>query len=396
VNQPSTVIAYVNAAHFIDHYAMLVFPAALIVMGPALGMTYGELLPYGTPGFIAFGAGSLLTGWLGDVWSRRHMMVAFFIGIGLALMATGFAQTPLQIGVCVFVIGLFAAIYHPVGTAMIVAYAPKLGREIGINGVFGNVGVASSALVTGVLGQFFGWRAAFMAPGAFAIVIGILFALNVVHEDRRAHKAATAPARIAPQDVWRVIVALVLTVIASSTSFNTVTVALPKLFAERLSDITASPALLGLIAACVYLFGAASQFTVGTMIDRHGLRAVFLPLCFLSMPVLYLVSIASGPALLPAAVVLIIAIFGQVTINDAMVGKYTSDRWRSTAYAIRYFIGFTAAGASVAMIAAVHDNGGFALTFQILAGLSVLVIAGGLIFPAEHLPEPAAVPQPGE
>ena len=56
MNKPETVINYVNAAHFIDHYAMLVFPAALIVMGPALGYGYGELLPYGTPGFIAFGA----------------------------------------------------------------------------------------------------------------------------------------------------------------------------------------------------------------------------------------------------------------------------------------------------------------------------------------------------
>ncbi len=390
MNKPETVINYVNAAHFIDHYAMLVFPAALIVMGPALGYGYGELLPYGTPGFIAFGAGSLVTGWLGDVWSRRHMMVLFFIGIGLAMIATGFAQTPLQIGLGVFVIGMFAAIYHPVGTAMIVAYAPKLGREIGINGVFGNIGVASSALVTGALSQFFGWRAAFVAPGLIAIIAGVLFAMNVVHEDRKGHKAGTAPVRIAREDMWKVIAALVLTVIASSTSFNTVTVALPKLFAERLADLTASPALLGLIAACVYLFGAASQYTVGTLIDRHGLKAVFLPLCFLSMPVLYLAAITSGPALLPISVVLIIAIFGQVTINDAMVGKYTTDKWRSTAYSVRYFIGFTAAGASVAMIAAMHESGGFALTFKVLAALSILVIAGGLIFPAEKSEAPAA------
>ncbi|MBX7200561.1 MAG: MFS transporter [Rhodospirillaceae bacterium] len=390
MNRPDTVIKYVNAAHFIDHYAMLVFPAALIVMGPELGYSYGKLLPYGTPGFIAFGAGSLVTGWLGDVWSRRHMMLVFFIGIGLAMIATGFAQTPLQIGLGVFVIGAFAAIYHPVGTAMIVAYAPKLGREIGINGVFGNIGVASSALATGALSQFFGWRAAFMVPGAIAIVAGILFALNVAHEDRKAAKAGATPVRIARGDMWKVILALVLTVIASSTSFNTVTVALPKLFAERLADLTVSPAVLGVIMAGVYLFGAASQYTIGSLIDRHGLKAVFLPLCFLSMPALYLAAIASGPALLPVSVVLIIAIFGQVTINDAMVGKYTTDKWRSTAYSLRYFIGFTAAGTSVALIAAMHESGGFALTFKVLAILSILVIAGGLIFPSEKTEAAAA------
>ena len=91
MNSPSRVIGFVNAAHFIDHYSMLIFAAAVIVMGPALGMSYSELLPYATPGFIAFGAGSLLTGWLGDRWSRRHMMVIFFAGIGVSMISVGFA-----------------------------------------------------------------------------------------------------------------------------------------------------------------------------------------------------------------------------------------------------------------------------------------------------------------
>src|SRR4051812_16527860 len=132
MNNPHTVIGFVNAGHFIDHYAMLVFAAALVVIGPAFAMGYSELLPYAMPGFVAFGAGSLLTGWLGDRWSRRHMMVIFFLGIGTALMATGSVQTPMQLGAALLAIGLFAAIYHPVGTAMLVAHADRLGREIGI------------------------------------------------------------------------------------------------------------------------------------------------------------------------------------------------------------------------------------------------------------------------
>src|SRR6202044_2476469 len=107
MNQPKTVIGFINAGHFIDHYAMLVFAAAVIVMGPALGIAYSELLPYATPGFVAFGAGSLVTGWLGDRWSRRHMMVVFFLGIGLATVSVGLAQTPWQLGAALFAIGLF-------------------------------------------------------------------------------------------------------------------------------------------------------------------------------------------------------------------------------------------------------------------------------------------------
>src|SRR6202790_5003500 len=141
MNHPARVIGFVNAAHFIDHYSMLIFAAAVIVMGPALGMSYSELLPYATPGFIAFGAGSLLTGWLGDRWSRRHMMVIFFVGIRASMIAVGLVQTPLQLGAALLSIGLFASIYHPVGTAMIVSYADRLGRAMGLNGVWGNLGV---------------------------------------------------------------------------------------------------------------------------------------------------------------------------------------------------------------------------------------------------------------
>src|SRR5215208_5733618 len=207
MNSPSRVITFVNAAHFIDHYAMLIFAAAVIVMGPALGMAYSELLPYATPGFIAFGAGSLITGWLGDRWSRRHMMVIFFLGIG---------------------------------ASMIASYADKLGREMGLNGVWGNLGVASSALVTGVIGQYLGWRWAFIVPGIVTILIGVAFTQMVVHEDRSGFKQAAAQARVAKQDMWRVLLSLLIVVIAVSTTFNAITVAMPKLFAERLAGMTDS------------------------------------------------------------------------------------------------------------------------------------------------------------
>src|SRR4051812_3875707 len=255
MNSPSRVITFVNLAHFIDHYSMLIFAAAVIVMGPALGMAYSELLPYATPGFVAFGAGSLITGWLGDRWSRRPMMVIFFAGIGASMIAVGFVQTPLHLGAALLSIGLFASIYHPVGTAMIVSYADKLGREMGLNGVWGNLGVASSALVTGVIGQYLGWRWAFIVPGIVTIGIGIAFAQMVVHEDRSGFKQAAAQARVAKQDMWRVILSLLIVVIAISTTFNAVTVALPKLFAERLAGGPQKPGALGPIAAGGLLVG---------------------------------------------------------------------------------------------------------------------------------------------
>jgi len=383
MNPAGRVIGFVNAAHFIDHYAMLIFAAAVIIMGPALGMSYAELLPYATPGFVAFGAGSLLTGWLGDRWSRRHMMVIFFLGIGASMIAVGLVQSPLQLGAALLSIGLFASIYHPVGTAMIVSYAERLGREMGVNGVWGNLGVASSALVTGVIGQYFGWRLAFIAPGLVTLLIGVTFAAVVVHEDRKGARQAAAQARVAREHMWRVVVALVIVVIAISTTFNAVTVALPKLFAERLAGLTQSPALLGVIAAGVYVFGAMTQYTIGRLLDRHALKTVALPLSFVLAPFLYLAASLSDLPLILVSIGIVMGAFGQVTVNDAMIGKYTAEEWRSRAYAVRYFIGFTAAGASVGLVAWLYRQGGFVTMLHAFAGLCLFAIAAALLLPPE-------------
>jgi MFS family permease len=391
MNSPARVIRFVNAAHFIDHYSMLIFAAAVIVMGPALGMAYSELLPYATPGFVAFGAGSLLTGWLGDRWSRRHMMVIFFIGIGASMIAVGLVSTPFALGAALLSIGLFASIYHPVGTAMIVSYAEALGREMGINGVWGNLGVASSALVTGIVGQYLGWRWAFILPGVITILIGLCFMAMVGHEDRKNAKQAAAQARVAKEDMWRVILALLIVVVAISTTFNAVTVALPKLFAERLSGLTRSPALLGVIAAGVYVFGAMTQYTVGRLLDRHSLKTVSLPLSFVLAPLLYAAAELSNLPLIIVAIGIVMGAFGQVTVNDAMVGKYTSEEWRSRAYAVRYFVGFTAAGVSVGLVAWLYQHGGFVTMLHAFAGLCLLTIAAAIILPVE-IRTPAARP----
>lgn len=392
MNNPRIVILFVNIAHFIDHYAMLVFAAAVVLMAPAFGLGYSELLPYATPGFVAFGAGALLTGWLGDRWSRRHMLAIYFFGIGLSMIAAGLIRTPLQLGAALFAIGLFASIYHPVGTAMIVSYADKLGREVGINGVWGNLGVALSALVTGVLAQYLGWRWAFIVPGVITMAIGAAFMRAVTHESRSHHKAMAGAARVARSDMWRVVVSLLLAVIAGSVTFNAVTVALPKLFSERLADLTTSPSLLGLITAGVYLFGALTQYNVGQLIDRTSLKWAFMPLALALSPLLYAAAALQGVPLLVASIGIVMAMFGLVTVNDSMVGKYTADEWRSRAYSVRYFIGFTAAGAAVALVAWLHEAGGFALVLQSFAALCVLVIAAAFVFPPERHALPAAKP----
>jgi hypothetical protein len=149
---------------FLDHLFMLIFATvAALVLIREWGLSYAELIPYATPGFIAFGLFSLPSGWLADRWSREGMMTVFFIGAGLAAIATSTAATPLQIGVGLFIVGIFASIYHPVGLAMVARGGSRMGHDIALNGVFGNLGVGVAALLTGFLIDQTSWRG-FLEP----------------------------------------------------------------------------------------------------------------------------------------------------------------------------------------------------------------------------------------
>src|SRR6266498_527717 len=156
---------FLNLGHALDHLLMLIFPTVVLAMSAELGRGYADLLPLSLGGFIAFGAFSIPAGWLADRWSRQGMMVVFFFGIGTASILTGFAPGPLQIALGLTLVGMF------------VANRENVGRVLGVNGVFGNVGVAFSALIAGALADAIGWRAAFIVPGAIALGVGVAFVL---------------------------------------------------------------------------------------------------------------------------------------------------------------------------------------------------------------------------
>ena len=110
---------FLNVGHFMDHLFILIFATAALRLTIEWDMSYSELIPYATPKATAAGVFAVPAGWLADKWSRDGMMCIFFVGIGLASILTGFANTPFQIGLGLFFVGVFAAIYHPVGLAIV-------------------------------------------------------------------------------------------------------------------------------------------------------------------------------------------------------------------------------------------------------------------------------------
>ena len=49
----------------------------------------------------------------------------------------------------------------------------KQGRALGVNGIFGGVGIGSGAFVAGTLTELLNWQLAFILPGLISIIIGL-------------------------------------------------------------------------------------------------------------------------------------------------------------------------------------------------------------------------------
>ncbi len=376
---------FLNVGHALDHLFMLIFPTVVLAMAPEFGQSYSEMLPLALGGFIMFGAGSIPAGWLADRWSRRGMMIVFFVGIGIASTLTGFARAPWQIAIGITLIGTFAAIYHPVGIAMLVSGRDKVGRVLGVNGVFGNLGVAFAALIAGALAHWWSWRAAFIAPGLVAIAIGVGFAA-AVPKAKLAAKVSTGGSRqvFSRALLARVFSILLVTTVCGGIIFNSTTVAMPKIFDVKLTALVETTLGIGVLVSGVYVFAAMAQLVVGHLLDRGTIKSVLVPIVGLQVPLLLAAAYFDNYGMLLIALAMMFFVFGQIPINDAMVAAYSDEHWRARALAVRYVVSFGASALAVPLVALMYRySNDFSYLFFVLATMATAMFCAALFMPAQ-------------
>jgi MFS family permease len=385
MSERRALVPFINLGHFLDHLVMLVFPTVVVALGREWNRSYSELLPLALGGFIAFGAFALPAGWLADHWSRYKMMAVFFFGIGVSMLLTGVAQSPWQIGAGLTLIGVFAAIYHPVGIAMLVASPEKMGRALGWNGLWGNLGLAAAALVAGALMDLWGWRASFLIPGIFCLLAGAAFLKLVPDPGPVQKKSKSIGLHIDRATMARVFAVLLIATACGGVIFNSTTVAMPKVFDERLASLTQTSFGIGALVAFVYSLAALAQLAMGSLIDRFELRKLMIGIALIQIPLLAVAANVEGWTMLAAALAMMLAVFGQIPLNDVIVGKYVADEYRARVLSVRYVVSLGVAAVAVPLIAVLHrTEGGFRNVFLALAALAAGMLLASLFFPSRR------------
>ena len=371
-------LLFINVGHGFDHLFLLLYPTVVLTLERVFERSYGELLSLAVPGFIAFAAGTLPAGWLGDRWSRPAMLAIFFVGIGVASCLTGLARTPFELAGGLTLIGLFASIYHPVGIAMLVEGREKVGRLLGVNGVWGNMGLAAAAIVAASLSETIGWRAAFIVPGALSLLVGFCFIALCRQWRNSAAAAATAPAPAAGGRPSRTLLRLVLVIGVATTltglTFQTTTIALPKLFDEGLAGIAGGALGIGALVSLVIAVAAFAQIGVGWLIDRYPAKPVWIAVLFAQAPLIAAAGLLAGHGLVIVALAMMMVVVGEIPIQDALVTRYTAESWRARIFGVKFLLGLGASAVAAPLVAGLHGvSGGFLWLFVGLGGSAALV-----------------------
>ena len=359
------------------------------------GIPNHELIKLWAIGSLLVGLAALPSGWLADRWSTTGMMTIYFVGLGLSGIVCGLVDSTTALMLGLAAVGLFSAIYHPVGIAWLVRSAKKRGMALAVNGIFGSLGVASAGLVAGVLIDAISWRAAFIIPGIVCLVTGIALFVAVrrgMVDDGRSRKPVDPPP--SRQDMVRVYAILVLTMLVMGLLFHATQASLPKIFDLRLRDIAGEGALgIGLLVAVVYTVGGVMQLVGGWLADRFPLKPIYLSAFVLQVPVMALLATAGSGPLIALAVLTVILSAAALPAENMLLARYTPQRHQSLAYGVKFVLAFVIANPAILLASWVEgQTGEFVWLYLILAATAGAAAVVAFFLPNKRPQATVAVP----
>lgn len=373
----------------VGHATMHLFAAFYFIIVLALEkewqLPYHQLIELWTIPAILIGVGALPAGWLSDRWSAPGMITVMFFGLGASGIICSTAESPDEMLIGLSGIGLFASIYHPVGIAWVIRNAEKKGRSLGINGIFGSLGVALASVVAGSLIQFKDWQAAFWVPSIFSILIGLIMASAIMSKkitDDRIN-ASESTGNNAVSSRVQAFAILTFTMLCVGLLFNSVQTALPKIFELRLPESLANNTTgIGGIIALIYGIAAFMQMAGGYLADHFPIKKVYITgLFLLTISLIASVKLAG----LPLVPMILLAVFLNAAILPAenlLVAHFTPQQFHGIAYGLKFVITFGAGPLSVLLIAqVVEKTGTFDWLFFILAGSALAATLAATLVP---------------
>jgi MFS family permease len=388
------ILVFTSAAHFLTHFFVLVFPALVMPISRDLSLEPARVIPLSFPMYLCYGILAIPWGYLSDRFGPRWMMGAGMLIAGAGFTAAGLSESAEQLRISLAAIGVGCSAYHPSGLALLSKGMQGRGRALGINGLWGNGGIAAAPLAAGALTYALGWQSALLAFGSAGIALGLLcffvpFSVGAVDLQK-----GTVVER---GQATRYFLILCAAMVFSGLMYRGYTIILPTFFEAKLSDFSlfasetarlASDAdtLAATVITCgVYLVGMGGQLLGGRVADRFELRWAYLTFFLGALPFLLLMSVVEGLPLIAMAGGFVLFSLGMQPIENSLVAVLSPPQWRSVIYGIKFTLVFGAGSLAVQLVGFVDGRFGLdAVIFLLVALLGGVISMIGLLLIASR------------
>jgi hypothetical protein len=368
--------------HFMSHFNMLVFPALVLPLAGQLKMDMALVLDLSFWMYCLFGVTALPWGMIADRWGAKPLFLIYYLGAGLSgLAASLLIDNPAGLSIALAALGLFSGIYHPIGLGMISKEIDRVSLGMGYNGMFGNLGLATAPLLTGLLNWFWGPQAAYLALGALNLLgVGLMSILPPVGDHRSDKKESDED-----NGLLGAFLILLVAMMLGGIVYRGATVILPAYFELKNQAIFqwfSSMAGVGLsknlvatsVTSFIYIVGMLGQYSGGRAAERFNLRICYLIFHAITIPAVFLMASATDIPLVMLTIIYFFFLLGMQPIENTLVARLTPKKLHHSAFGSKFVLTFGVGALAVKMIKIIETNFGIETVFYALGIVSVVLV----------------------
>ena len=343
----------------IGHAFMHMFAAFYFIIVLSIeidwNLTYDELIRLWSLGALLIGLGAIPFGWISDRWSRSSMMGIMFISMGISSICCGLSSTTTGLFIGLSFLGLACSIYHPVGIAWVINSSSKKGMALGINGIFGGVGIGSGAFIAGFLLKYFNWKLTFMFPGIISIFLGLLL-IYLIYKKKISftnNKNLFVNKKKTTNDLIIIAIIMLFAMFGLGITFQIMQTSLPKIFDIRLNDY--STFRIGIIIGTIYFIAGLMTFLGGILADKYSLKKIYLIGLAGQAPCYLSIAYFTGFPLI--LVCLFAAMFNSSILpaENILLSKFTPEKHHGFIYGCKFIIAFGSGPLAVFLVAKIYE-----------------------------------------
>lgn len=371
--------------HFMSHFNMLAFPALVLPLSARLSLEVAQVLGLSFWMYLLFGITALPWGIAADRIGAAPLLRLYFVGAGLSsLGAAHWMDSPARLALALAGVGFFSGIYHPTGLGMISKGASRVSLALAYNGMFGNLGLASAPILTGLLNWIWGPSAPYIALAGlnlFGVALMALFPPQGADTDGAAHPAPEEDKGM-PSAFLILLVAMML----GGLAYRGATVLMPTYLemkntgiTETLSRLTAKPIsgnlTATLVTSIIYLVGVFGQYAGGRVAEGRDPRMAYLLFHTVCAPAAFLMAFTSEVPLVGVSLTYFFFLLGGQPIENTLIARFAPRKLHHSAYGTKFILTFGVGALAVPLVGRIQASLGIEACFSLIGTMSLALMA---------------------